>query len=81
VALANVEGPTAGINAVKAIRNRDQLDSYYLLYAVLGDFEERLHNFAAAAAYFRQALELTDLKSEQLFLSNRIRKCDAGKIK
>jgi RNA polymerase sigma factor (sigma-70 family) len=77
VAVANIHGPAAGISAVEAIRNRAQLDSYYLLYAVLGDFETRLDNFAAAAGYFRQALELTELKSEQLFLSNRIQACEA----
>jgi len=76
VAVANVEGPAAGIAAVEAIRNRAQLDSYYLLYAVLGDFEARLDNFASAAGYFRQALELTELKSEQVFLANRIQACE-----
>lgn len=76
VAVANLQGPAAGIAAVEAIRNRAQLDSYYLLYAVLGDFEARLDNFAAAAGYFRQALELTDLKSEQVFLANRIQTCE-----
>jgi RNA polymerase sigma factor (sigma-70 family) len=77
VALANVDGPAAGIAAVQAIRNRAQLDSYHLFYAVLGDFEARRSNFPAAAAYFRQALELTQLKSEQLFLSKRIHACEA----
>lgn len=79
VAVANMQGPKAGIEAVEAIRNRAQLDSYYLLYAVLGDFEARLENFAAAAGYFRQARELTELKSEQLFLWNRIHWCEADK--
>jgi len=76
VALANVRGPAAGIAAVESIRNRAQLDSYYLLYAVLGEFEARQAKFPAAAAYFRQALELTSVKSEQLFLSKRIHACD-----
>jgi RNA polymerase sigma factor (sigma-70 family) len=76
VALANVEGPAAGIAAVESIRNRAQLQSYYLLYAVLGDFEVRQSNFAAAAGFFRQALQLAQLKSEQLFLSRRIEACE-----
>jgi RNA polymerase sigma-70 factor (ECF subfamily) len=76
VALANVKGPAAGIVAVDAIHNRGQLDSYYLLYAVLGDFEARLGNLPAAASYFRQALQLTQLKSEQLFLHKRIESCE-----
>jgi RNA polymerase sigma-70 factor (ECF subfamily) len=77
--VANVHGPLAGIRAVESIRNRAQLDSYYLLYAVLGELESRRSNFQAAAAYFRQALELTQLKSEQIFLSRRVQICEERK--
>lgn len=76
VAVANVHGPQAGIEAVEAIQNLQPLDSYYLLYAVLGDFEEQLHRFDAAAAHFRKALQFTELRSEQLFLSQRVRDCE-----
>lgn len=73
VAVANVHGPKAGIQAVEAIQNGSQLNSYYLLYAVLGEFEKQLNNFQAAIDHFRKALQLTELTSEQLFLSNRLR--------
>jgi RNA polymerase sigma-70 factor (ECF subfamily) len=73
VAVANVDGPQAGIEAVEAIHNGSQLKSYYLLYAVLGEFEKQLNNFQAAIDNFRKALELTELTSEQLFLSKRLR--------
>ena len=73
VAVANVDGPKAGIEAVKAIQDRRQLKSYYLLYAVLGEFEKRLNNSAAAIENFRKALELTELTSERSFLSKRLR--------
>ena len=73
VAVANVNGPQAGIEAVAAIQNGSQLKSYYLLYAVLGEFEKQLNNFQAAIDNFRKALELTELTSEQLFLSKRLR--------
>jgi RNA polymerase sigma-70 factor (ECF subfamily) len=79
VAVANVHGPLAGIRAVESIRNRAQLDSYYLLYAVLGELESRRSNFQAAAGYFRQALELTQLKSEQIFLCRRVKICEERK--
>lgn len=75
VAVANVHGPAAGVAAVDAIHNRAQLDSYYLLYAVLGDLEAQQGNLRAAAGYFRQALELTQLESEQRFLHKRIEAC------
>ena len=73
VAVANVNGPQAGIEAVEAIQSGSQLKSYYLLYAVLGEFEKQLNNFQAAIDNFRKALELTELTSEQQFLSKRLR--------
>ena len=73
VAVANVNGPAAGIEAVESIQNRAELDSYYLLYAVLGEFESQLHHLEAAAAHFRRASQLTEVKSERVFLSKKAR--------
>jgi RNA polymerase sigma-70 factor (ECF subfamily) len=73
VAVANVHNPRAGIEAVEAIQNREQLNTYYLLYAVLGEFEALLSNRQAAINYFRKSLELATIKSEQMFLSKRLR--------
>ena len=77
VAVANVHGPAAGLEAVAAIQNLQPLDSYYLLYAVLGEFEEQLKHFDTAAEHFRKALEFTKLRSEQSFLSRRVHDCEA----
>jgi RNA polymerase sigma-70 factor (ECF subfamily) len=79
VAVAYVHGPRAGIEAVEAIRNLDQLESYYLLYAVLGEFEERLKNRKAAAEYFRKSLELATIKSERKFFMKKIRALESGR--
>jgi RNA polymerase sigma-70 factor (ECF subfamily) len=76
VALAQVDGPRAGMEAVNAIQNLQSLESYYLLYAVLGDFEERLNHAAAAAEHFRKSLRLAEIKSERLFLSKRLQACE-----
>jgi len=76
VAVANVHGPKAGIEALGTIQNRGKLKSYYLLYAVLGDFEARLNHPRAAADYFRESLRRTEIKSEQIFLSERLRACE-----
>ncbi|HEV8341913.1 MAG TPA: sigma-70 family RNA polymerase sigma factor [Candidatus Binatia bacterium] len=72
VAVANVHGPKAGIEAVEAILNQEQLNSYYLLYAVRGEFEAHLSNREAAIGCFRKSLELATIKSEQVFLSKRL---------
>jgi RNA polymerase sigma factor (sigma-70 family) len=73
VAVSNLNGPAAGIEAVEAIQNRKELDSYYLLYAVLGEFEAQLHHVEAAAAHFRKAAQLTEVKSERAFLAKKAR--------
>jgi RNA polymerase sigma factor (sigma-70 family) len=72
VAVANVHGPRAGIEAVEAIQNREQLNSYYLLYVVLGEFEAHLSHRQAAINYFRKSLELATIQSEQMFLSKKL---------
>ena len=77
VAIAEVHGARAGIDAVEAIQNNRQLGSYYLLYAVLAEFESQLNDLLAAANHLRKALQLTGLKSEQSFLLSRLRDCES----
>lgn len=78
IAVANVHGPAAGIKAVEAIQDREKLESYHLLYAVLGDFETRLGRHQTAAGYFRAALKLAETRSEQAFLEKRLQEQEAG---
>lgn len=81
VALSKVEGPRAGVSAVKAIQKNKQLGSYYLIYAVLGELESELGNFKAASAHFQKALQLSEVKSEQSFLTRRLEdSASKGKI-
>jgi RNA polymerase sigma-70 factor (ECF subfamily) len=72
VALSHVRGPDEAIRAVEEMRNRTQLDGYYLLYAVLGEFHMALRNHEEAARNYRKALELTQIRSEQTLLSQRL---------
>lgn len=80
VALAQVDGPRAGIEAVESIRQHQMLESYYLLYAVLAEFESQLNDYQAAARHLRKALEFTELKSEQSLLSKRLRDCEERSV-
>jgi len=81
VALAEVRGPQAGIEAVNAIQNLQSLESYYLLHAVLGEFESRLNHSHAAAGHFRRSLQLAEIKSEQAFLAKRLQACEGNAIR
>ncbi len=76
VALAEVRGAQAGVEAIGRIQNLQSLESYHLLYAVLGEFESRLNHAHAAAAHFRKSLQLAEIKSEQEFLSKRLQACE-----
>jgi RNA polymerase sigma-70 factor (ECF subfamily) len=76
VVLAEIDGPQAGVEAVNAIPNLKSLESYYLLHAVLGDFELQLNRLPVAAAHFQRALELAGMKSEQMFLVKRLQACE-----
>lgn len=78
VAVAHVDGPAEGLRAVQQMKHRDQLDSYFLLDAVLGDLEYQLGRTQAAAGHFRRALGKADLPSEREFISRRLRECDVG---
>jgi len=75
VAFAKIHGPQAGIAAVAAIRSPQKLKSYYLLYAVLGEFESQLDHKQTAAEHFRRSFELAETKSERAFLLKRLQSC------
>jgi RNA polymerase sigma-70 factor (ECF subfamily) len=76
VAIAQVHGPGAGMEAVTAIQDRQSLESYYLLHAVLGEFETQLNHPEIAANHFRKSLELIQIKAEAEFLSKRLLACE-----
>jgi RNA polymerase sigma-70 factor (ECF subfamily) len=76
VAVAEVRGPQAGLEAIAAIPKLQSLDTYYLLHAVLGEFESRLNHPQNAAAHFQKSFDLADLKSERAFLAARLRACE-----
>ncbi len=77
VAVARVRGPARGIEAVETLRERPEIATYYLLYAVLGELETQLGHDEIAAGHFRRALEFVELNSERKFLTRRLRDCEA----
>jgi predicted RNA polymerase sigma factor len=80
IAVAKLHGPRAGLETVGAIRDLDTLESYYLLYAVRGEFEMRLNHPEAAAEQFRKSLQLAETKSERMFLSKRLQSCVTSEV-
>jgi RNA polymerase sigma factor (sigma-70 family) len=76
VIVANVHGAKAGVEAVAAMEKRENLEGYYLFYAVLGELKSQLNDPVAAAGHFRKSLQLAETKSEQVFLSRRLLDCE-----
>ena len=72
VALAQLHGPQAGLDAVATIPQRDRLESHYLLHAVVGELHWRLKNDHAAAESFRRALQLAHVGPEQVYLTQML---------
>jgi RNA polymerase sigma-70 factor (ECF subfamily) len=79
VAVANTHGPQTGLDTIAAIESRDRLESHYLLHAVLGELNWRLHRHAAAAGNFRRALHLAQVGPEQTYLTRMLERVDGGK--
>ncbi len=75
VAISNVRGPPAALDAVTAIGSHESLNAYYLYHAVQAHLRYALGDFQKAAIGFRRAAELTNVTSEQLFLRRRLEEC------
>jgi len=72
VAVAQADGPAAGLALVDALAATQTLYGYYLLHATRADLLRRLGRMPEAAASYRQALELADADPERRFLARRL---------
>jgi RNA polymerase sigma-70 factor, ECF subfamily len=70
VAIAEVEGPAAALDAVDAL-DASGLDGYHLFHATRADLLTRLERFDKAAAAYDRAIELTGNATERAFLERR----------
>ncbi len=77
VAVAQLHGPQAGLDAIAAIPQLDRLASHYLLHAVVGELHWRLHNDRAAAESYRRAAQLAKVGPEQLYLTRMLERSDS----
>ncbi|HEX2862822.1 MAG TPA: sigma-70 family RNA polymerase sigma factor [Lacunisphaera sp.] len=76
VAVANLSGPQAGLDAIAAIEQRDKLESHYLLHAVEGELHWRLGEAGRAAQSFRRALALAHVGPEQAYLARMLERSE-----
>jgi RNA polymerase sigma-70 factor (ECF subfamily) len=78
VAVAQLHGAQAGLDAIAAMPQSGKLASHYLFHAVRGEFHWRLHDHAAAAEGFRRALALAQVGPEQLYLTRMLERVARG---
>ena len=74
LAIAELSGAEAGLEAIENIPNLELLKDYYLLPATLGELYFRLHNFEKAREYFSQSVTLTNSSREKKLLETKISK-------
>lgn len=72
IAIAQRDGPDAGIEEIRAIRHADRLASYPFYWAALGEFELRRKRFELAQQHFRSTLTLARNEAERHFFSQRL---------
>jgi RNA polymerase sigma factor (sigma-70 family) len=75
IAIAQAHGPERGLEAVRAIEERDRLASYPFYAATLGELELRREETVLAREHFETALGLTRNPAERRFIEGRIRAC------
>ena len=79
VAIAMRDSPQAGLKAVDAILERNELQDYYLLHSVRADLFRRLGETAQARSSYEKALSFTRLEPARRFLEKRLNELsDAG---
>jgi RNA polymerase sigma-70 factor, ECF subfamily len=73
VAIAMVDGPSAGLALVDAIAADGRLNDYYLLHAARADLLHKLGRDDEAADAYRRALQVVGNEPERAFLIRRLR--------
>lgn len=74
IVTAKKEGPWAAIGLLHELEKHRALDSYYLLYASLGEFYQQVGQIPEAHAYFRRAQSMTKSTAIREVLEKKIKR-------
>ena len=77
VAVAERDGPAAGLAALDAIDDRARLDAYPFYHAAVAELELRQGHSDAARDHFATAIRLSRNPMERRFLERRVAACNA----
>jgi RNA polymerase sigma-70 factor, ECF subfamily len=73
VAIAECDGPKAGLKHIDMLLEHGELANYYLAHSARAELYRRLGRTAEARASYERALALTQQEPERKFLQDRIR--------
>jgi RNA polymerase sigma-70 factor (ECF subfamily) len=73
VAIAECDGPEAGLKRIDALLEHGELANYYLAHSARAELYRRLGRTAEAKSSYEKALALTQQEPERQFLEARIR--------
>jgi RNA polymerase sigma-70 factor (ECF subfamily) len=73
VAIAECDGPEAGLTHIDALLEHGELASYYLAHSARAELCRRLGRTAEARSSYERALALTQQEPERQFLQERLR--------
>ena len=73
VAIAERDGPAAGLTHIDALLEHGELANYYLAHSARAELYRRLGRTAEARSAYEKALALTQQEPERQFLQERIR--------
>ncbi len=73
VAIAECNGPEAGLGLIDILIERGELANYYLAHSARAELYRRLGKTAEAKSSYERALALTQQEPERQFLQDRIR--------
>jgi RNA polymerase sigma-70 factor (ECF subfamily) len=75
VAIAELEGPTKGLEAIAAITDTEPFRAYPFYAAALGELELRRGNRSVAREHFERAWSLARNAAERAYLARRLADC------
>jgi RNA polymerase sigma-70 factor (ECF subfamily) len=76
IAIAQRDGPTRGLEEIRAITDQDRMSRYPFYSAALGELELRLGKRAIARDHFQAAVKLARNPMERRFLQQKISACE-----
>jgi RNA polymerase sigma factor (sigma-70 family) len=72
IIVMQLHGPSAALQELQTISNKNKIESYYLYHSLLGEIYSRLHDKKNAKHFFENAMKMTRSETEKRLLLEKI---------